>query len=529
MSSSVDLPTFEEVEKLLHTKLNAAFQAISAKFLAGVSTSDLAWPITAEGHLNMSIYDITGGRKIWGVVNAASYPTLEDAITAASTGGVVFVPPNTTVSASGEMDLTALSAIVGAGPSSVIQFSSGAASSLLMASGATSLTISNLTLDGNAGADTVIGFDLQGSTDTILDRVLFRNFSAAALSIGTCTNVFLNMCRFSGGEAEHIKAVKTGILYLRGCTSDSAAGIALSVDSGAVNDTCILCMDDVVFSNCDSNAIKVLGWGAPGATSPVEVHACNVVVRDSAGATAAVMLGGAADALKYVTWKGGSLDGLTAGGLQVNASGGSISDLVVEDPATFGIDLDLCQYVNVHDCILRGDGVSSTIGIDGSAVGVGCIVHDNSIEGFTTSLDEGSNLTQHDNLGVTPPATVWTGTSSVVIPAGTVVAGGMLLIDFGLADTAAGTTDTHPMTFNSQAVISARSVSYSGDYHYVGHSVIMYTGATTGAAFSNGIMSYGTSSDSVANSRSLTSLDWSVDQTLAITDCDRIVVRYIQG
>lgn len=529
MSSSVDLPTFEEVEKLLHTKLNSAMQAIAAKFLAGVSTADLAWPITAEGHLNMSIYEITNGRKIWGVVNAASYDSLDDAVVAASAGGVVLIPADTTVTTSGETDFSGLSAIVGAGPSSTIKFTSGAATSLLVAGSGTSMLLSNLTLDGNAEAGTVIGVDLQAGSDVMFDKVLFKDFSSTALLITACTDVFLNLCRFSGGSAGHIKAVKAGRLFLNNCSSDTAGDIAVLVDPASSGDTTVLYMNNVVIDDSVGNAVKVLGLNAPGGSSPVEVHASNVTVNNSSGATAAVILGGATEALHAVTWRGGRLDALSAGGMQVNASNGSISDVVIEDPATFGIDLDVSTYVSVHDCILRGDGAGSTVGIDGSAAGVGCNAHDNVIEGFTAAIDEGSNLTQHDNVGVTPPVTTWVGTSSVVIPAGTVISGGILLIDFGLEDTSLGTTATHPLTLNSQTVLTARAVSHSGTYDYVGRSVIRYSGATTGIAISSGIVSYGSSSDSVANHVVLTSLDWSVDQTLSVTSGGSIVVRYIQG
>ena len=122
----VELPTFSDKEIVTPEKLNALVDALNAKFVGGFDASDLQWPLEAEGDLAMGVYNITGARKIWNAINAANYATLQDAVTAAGTGGCVFIPPDTTVTASGVAITGDGVAIIGAGPSSVIELTSAA-------------------------------------------------------------------------------------------------------------------------------------------------------------------------------------------------------------------------------------------------------------------------------------------------------------------------------------------------------------------------------------------------------------------
>lgn len=523
MSTNIDLPNFDEREILLHEKLNAMAQAIVAKFLAGVGSADIAWPLIAEGNLDMSIYEITGGRKIWNYVNAAAYPTFEEAVDAAGIGGVVVVPPDTTVTSSGDVDYSNLGAIIGAGASSVIQFTSGAASSLLFATVGTNMLISNVTLDGNAEAGTIIGVNLSGATESVLSNVWFKNFSSTMLNIVDCTNVLLDHCHFSGGAAEHVKATAAGLLFMRGCTSDGADGIALHVESSGAGAVNVVMLDDVAFSNCGSNAVKIFGWNAVGAASPAEVYASNVVVSDSAGATAAVLLGGATtDSLRVAVWHGGSIAGSTSGGISVNATAGSISDVVIIEPVTFGIDMDTSQYLNVHDCRLEGDGAGSTVGIDGSGVGVGCMAHHNNITGFTTSISSSANLASDNNNGAAEDSWVDYTTASVngssaavselVIPADVVRDGGVVEIDWAFLQTNATSGDTVTLRLNGQVVHTEALSGSGGTFEYVYRTTIAYTGATTGRAITIG----GVTTAMTGSSAALTSLAWTAAQTLDI-------------
>lgn len=524
MGTNVTLPTFEEREKLLHDKLNAAMQAIAAKFLSGVSTADLAWPLTAEGNLDMSIHYIVNGRKIWDVTNAVEYATLDDAIGDANSGGTVFIPPNTPITTSGEVDFSNIGAIIGAGASSVIRFTSGASTSLLLATAGTNMLIANVTLDGNSSAGTVIGVDLQGATETVFHNVWFKNFSAAAVSIESCTNVFFESCHFSGGLAEHLKSAKAGLLFMHNCTFDDAAGVAILVDSAGTSDTNVVLMDNVALSNCASNAVKVLGWNAPGSTSPVEVYAKDVVVSDSAGATAAVILGDATNSVSVVSWKGGKIDAATNAGMLVNASKGVIADVLVNSPGTAGIDLDVSQYVTVHDCTLIGDGVASTIGVDGSGCTATCVAHDNVITGFITDeVVTGANLVVRDNVGTDDMFLDHTNTSvsgasgsiiAVTIPAHLVRMGGRLVIDWGFQQVGAatgGTLDDVRLRLNSIDVHTVALSASAGSREFSLRTTLVYKTATTGWEMTIG--GTGIALDTVS-SASVASLDWTVNQTL---------------
>lgn len=485
MGTNIDLPTFDEREILLYEKLNAAFAAIGAKFLSGISTADLSWPLTAQGTLDMSIYEITNGRKIWGFVNAAEYDTLADAVSAAGTGGVVIIPPNTTVTTSGDVNFSGVH-IIGSGATSVIKFTSGASTHMLYTASSTNKLIANVMLDGNS-AGTLIGVDLAAATETVFENVWFKNFTSDALKISSCSNVLLHHCHFSGGSAGHLKSIKAGLLMLSGCTFDTAAGVALLVDVSGVSDTTVLCMNSVAFSNCSSNAVKVMGWNAVGSTSPVEVYATDVVVSDSAGATAAVIIGGATtDSVSVVQWRGGKIENPTAGGMSVNASKGTITGVHVNSPGTFGIDLDTSANISVHDCTLIGDGVTSTVGIDGSGCTGTCLAHHNVTSGFTTAVSANTYLVIDGNIGASTTMLNHTDVAStgvdavltsMTIPAGALKDGDRLCIDWVYEVTASDANDTIALRLNGQT-LKSDVISATGVFAH--RVVVVYTGATTG-------------------------------------------------
>jgi len=397
MSSTVTLPSFTDEEILLFEKLNAAMEAIQARFLAGVGSADLAWPLVAEDDLNMSSYNITGGYQIWGYVNAGNYPTLTDALTAAGSGGVVLVPPDTTVTtAGGETFEGDGAAVIGAGPSSVLKFTGSPTDGYLLRSTTGSgLLFVDLTFDGNVEAgSSQIGLDLSGVSNVTISRVNFKNFSGAALKIGTsCNGVKVSDCAFDGGTEEHIYVTESGALTIANCTSDDAGSIGIRLAATGASSTIQATLTNVVITDAANYGIHALGYGSIGVASPVSLHATGCVV-DGASITHAVEAGSSAAVLNSFTWMGGRINGPAAGGMLVNANGGSVVGVEINGPGTFCIDMDTSQYVNVSDCVLR-DG---TIGVDCGDTTAECRVHNNLIEGCTTNVVLGGvGLVQYGN------------------------------------------------------------------------------------------------------------------------------------
>lgn len=391
MPSSVSLPTFSSREILLYTKLNSAMAAINARFTAGIGAADLQWPVTAEGNLNMSSYNIVGGKQIWKYVNAETYGTtgtaFATAVSDAGAGGVVLVPPDITIVSDGGVNVTDRGAIIGSGPSSVLQLTAAAsAANLLNASSGTYLLLANLTLDGNSVASK-IGFDLQGVTGFICHNVWFKNFGGAAFKASTsCDGVYLSNCWFSGGAGNHIYVTHSNDLFLSNIHSTGAADIAVRLESSGASGYIYAMIDGLRVASHTTTALKVLGNTATaGAASTVSVQGSNVTIEGSSSSGDNVILGTSSNVLQNVMLSNFRVSAGAAGGILVNANGGSINGSIVDNPTTYCVDLDTSQYVQVNNCVLR-DG---TIGIDGSGCTAECTGSDNIYDGCTSEVTHG--------------------------------------------------------------------------------------------------------------------------------------------
>jgi hypothetical protein len=397
MPSAITVADFEDEQILTFEELNAFKDAVIARFSAGIASGDIGWPLTAQGNLDMSVYNILGGRQIWGFVNAAEYDTLADAISAAGTGGVVLIPPETTiVTAGGEVHSGSGATIIGSGPSSVLKFdASPSAGYLLRADAGTGLMFSNLTFDGNSAAGSgQIGLDLQGVSNVLIDGCWFQNFSGPALNISNgCSGVKVRGCWFTGGSAEHIYATESGRLGIYGVTSVSAGTIAIRLQSSGASAEVIAMLDDVFIDTPGSNGISAYGANATGSSSPAEVYA-NAVKIKSPGADAAV-LGTSAQALARVAWTGGVVYGPSGDGLVVHASEGVVSGGTISTiGGTNALDLGTSRHLNVSGVTLK----SASVGIDASATAAACLVTDNHMISCTTEiLLGGTDLVQRGN------------------------------------------------------------------------------------------------------------------------------------
>lgn len=526
MPSAVSLPTFSHKEKLTYQKLNAAMDAIQARFTAGIGAADLSWPLTAEGNLDMSSYNIVNGRQIWGYVNAASYTTFALAVAAAGAGGVVLVPPDTTITSDGGVDFSNLGAIIGSGPSSVLKLSSGtSATELIKATAGTYVMLSNLTLDGTSVASK-IGVDLQGVTSFVGHNLWFKNFGGAAFKASaSCDGVFLTNCWFSGGAGDHIYVTHSGALGLTNVHSSAAAGIGIRMEAAGASSYIYALLNNVRVTGGSSTAIKMLGTAAPGSANPVEFYGNNIKVSANSGGVDAVILGTASAGVHHVSWSDGRVVGAAAGGVLVNASEGSVTGVVVNDPATYGIDLDVSQYVSVSDCTFR----ACTIGIDGSAAtAVGCTAHDNKFESCTTNIAHGVGLRQYDNAATWsvpgPEGYTWAAQShnvgpltaqalrSVTIPANMLRAGDVIEIVMAgaLAGQAATPNDYISIQLNG---VTMSSITWGGigNYHYTTRLVV-----TSSSTVAMSVIGVDVGASRYGQDDSISGLDFTAAQVLRV-------------
>lgn len=398
MPSAITLPTFAEREKLLYQKLNAAMQAINAKFAAGVGAAELAWPLTAGGNLDLSIYNIVNGRQIWGFVNADEYDDLDDAIAAAGSGGVVLVPPETTIVANGASISGTGATIIGSGPSSVLKLTEGASAGyLLRFNSVTRGLLANLTIDGNlATGVSQEGIRVSDCAGMVVSGVYFRNCSGAALKIqGDTSQVSVLGCQFSGGDEEHIYVTQCDQLAIVGCHSASAGEIPIRLACASGAATLTAAISDVTIKAAGSSGVSFVGYNSIGSTSPARLWMSNVSMNAGGTTKDGIVAGTATAVLESVSIVGCTVETPTKGGILVNANYGCISGNSIINPTTFGIDLDTSRYLAISDNYVY----SAATGIDASG-GQSCSIHGNILRSsFPPILYGGTDHAINNNPG----------------------------------------------------------------------------------------------------------------------------------
>lgn len=176
----------------LNTEFNGITNYMNTRLLSNPLTQDLDFA---------DLFEITNLRRFWNIFNAAEFSTLAAAIAAMpSTGGMLFIPPNTTFDLSATLDVTKDSVlIVGGGPSSIIRRASGTFSEtgdcMILFDGQTNCGILNLQLDGQ---------QLSNAAGTGMAAVRVKGASTNFSFIG-------NYVRRWGGNAETSSATNDGI------------------------------------------------------------------------------------------------------------------------------------------------------------------------------------------------------------------------------------------------------------------------------------------------------------------------------
>lgn len=394
--SIVELPTFSDKEIVTPEKLNALVDALNAKFVGGFDASDLQWPLEAEGDLAMGIYNITGARKIWNAINAANYATLQDAVTAAGTGGCVFIPPDTTVTASGVAIVGDGVAIIGAGPSSVIELTSAATAGYLLRSATTGIAgfmLANLTLSGNGHTGTgQQGLILRYVSDVFISNVIFDDFSGPALELtnsgsdgAACSRVYIHDCIFkdgSGSGSYHIKANDVSDLVIRGCHSTGGPDDFIRIVAGAANQLVRrIHVDGNVVSSGAGFAVYIAGNSGTSSDNWADVSVTNNTVRGRTGSDAGIVVGASSAKLRRVLVAHNNAAGSVGDGLVVNADYARVHDNHLRGAAGDGIDL-----LETDDGVIHSNDAADAgaYGIDAHST-TDCVAYDNKVQGASTA------------------------------------------------------------------------------------------------------------------------------------------------
>jgi hypothetical protein len=409
----VTLPTFSDNEIVTPEKLNALVAALNAKFVGGFDSSDLQWPLEAEDDLAMGIYNITGARQISGVINAANYDDLQAAVTAAGSGGCVFIPPDTTITHNAVTFSGNGVAIVGAGPSSEIKLTADTTGSFLLRSGTTGQTgflIANLTLDGNSSTGTNNkGLQLQHVHDVVIHAVTFKNFSGPALELtdgGTatspCERVSITQCIFSGGSGNHILVNDVVDLYAFGNTfvDNEITAICLEADTSGKQLKRIKIVGNSILSGANP-AISIAGSAATTSENWSDISVANNSVHNMTGADPVFQIGTTTGGLLRVSVCDNRAVSAVDTGLSICADYGTVRGNLLYTAGADGIDLTESVMLDVSDNDVRTATVN---GIDAHD-SVSCTVHDNRTQGSAVPILHSATLRQWangDTVGVVP-------------------------------------------------------------------------------------------------------------------------------
>lgn len=408
--ATVSFPTFSKKEILTAEKLNAFVQSLENKFTAGFSAADIQWPLVAQGNLNMgtgsSGYEILGGKKIFNVVNANSYSTFAAAVTAAGAGGCVFIPPDTTVTTDGATLVGSNVSVIGAGPSSVLKFTSSPTNGYMIRTdtgSADSFLIANLTLDGNINAGSnQHGIVLRRASQVSIIQVWFKDFSGDCVRVendGTAgnksTRIRIQGCFFSGGNGKHIFAHDVQDLLIADnvmWTCDEQAIYCVPDGASATLERVAILNNQI--DDADNSSIYVTGSGAASSLRrDVLVQGNLITGQDADGA---IVVGTSGNIITNGIVRDNVVQNQAGGTLvEVDIEKGQVKDNQLYDSPSHGIDLGVSKYLDVS-----GNHCVSCANVGVVAVSAAtCLVHDNWVIECNTPLTYGSSVRKWDNSG----------------------------------------------------------------------------------------------------------------------------------
>ena len=184
---SITLQTFTARELLTAAKLNSNNSAITAKFNGGITQADMAWPFPVGGNIDMRWFGLLNIPRFWKWYNIndrdSTSTTVADVYAAVSAegGGVILIPPDTSVSLN-NITVGASIATVGANWTSVVTATSANNPTFACTAGAADIWFMNVKMDGSAavGASTC-AVKAQSSSRLKIHDVWFKDWATNAV------------------------------------------------------------------------------------------------------------------------------------------------------------------------------------------------------------------------------------------------------------------------------------------------------------------------------------------------------------
>jgi len=386
------LPTFVQRQILTAGNLNDIVDALTTKFSSAITGADLAWPLVAAGDVDFdSLYGIIGLKTFWNIINASEYNTLQLAIDAAEAagGGCVIIQPDTTITTTGVTITESNIMILGYGPSSVIQLTSGTGPIIDMDDTLTDITIANLTIDGNGQGASAVGINAQRITRLQLLDLYIKDIATSGTgsaikitndgSAGqSSSNVTIRNVEVSGSNSYHLHCADVKLLNVSNFRSESSSLDGVFMEPSAAGAFLQdITLDNVRVNSPTVNGIEILGAGtADDKWSRISLNNCHVYnATDDA-----YQLGATAKELKHLNVTGCKAIAAGADAFVVWANYGTIQNCYAPDATGDGLDMTSSEDLYVANNHFQGAGA---IGIDATSTD-DCVIANNNVVGFTT-------------------------------------------------------------------------------------------------------------------------------------------------
>ncbi len=390
-----NLPEFTARQILTAALLN---QIITALQGFSTQTADISWPLTAGGNIDMdSQYTIVNMQTLWNITNADEYASLDAAVTAveATSGGCLFIPPHTTIDGSTGITIDSSNFwIVGCGPTSIIDLSSGTGPLIDTAASLSNVGLMNLQLKNSgatASADAVVFRRTTGArlinvlfTSFLGDSVYFTNDGTAGNS---CADAVLQGVEFAGGGTNgiHLRADDLDGCFMDNILSKSALATAISLvpvaaSNGIIRD--IQMGPNVRVESPAGIGVNILGGAAAADDkwSRISLNGVKVVEPTGDGFN----IGEDNLILRNVSMIGCTVDTPGVDAFVVNAQRGQVSNCWSLGSTT-KTGLDLVDSVDVS--VTNNDLRNFITGIDCSSLPAAssCRVKDNDVRDYVTT------------------------------------------------------------------------------------------------------------------------------------------------
>lgn len=402
-----NLPTWEEGEISSAGKLNQLRDAIETKFSGAIAGGDIAWPLIAQGNLDMSGFSILAVKRFWNIYNAAEHASFQAAVDAAeaSSGGVVFLPPNKEFTVDAQTIEASNIDIVGSGITSVLKITNGATSGQLLStsSGLSNIGFYNLKVDGDTGTGTAQNGLVFNQVDTLkIHNVTFDDFSGYPLYItnggvngNNCFNVEVIGCKFLTSDQHHLFADDVDGMLVHNCYSETSGAGGFQTAAAATAAKAL----NVTYSKCrvhDSaeSGLRIVGASASAHVNHAHAQIIDCQVDTTTGTTqSGIILGTASTVMDKSSIEGCLVTGATGHGYIVTGDRITLAkdrafgcaqngfDLAVDEAALsgcmacdntlIGIDLNASNEVGLSGNVAAGNSGSQWDYSSATAIQIG--------------------------------------------------------------------------------------------------------------------------------------------------------------